>query len=104
MISNIYCDLFILRMSKEATEKLPLQIRLPNKFLKSEKLCGEIRHFQFYDKKNSDLSTKHFQQSIQVSDVFILLITLIETYDGPEGSLSSCYIILCTSAVSLRTS
>ena len=61
-------------MSKEAKEKLSLQVRSPNKFSKSDKLSVYLRRnkaFPILNQKNLDLLTKHFQQSVEVKSQYL---------------------------------
>ena len=66
-------------MSKEAKEKLSLQVRPPNKFLKSDKLRvypWRNKAFPVLHQKNSDLLTEY--QGIQFKSQYLwhwLLVT-----------------------------
>ena len=75
--------LSILPISKEAEEKLSLQVKPPNNFwnqISSEFIRGEIPHFQFYlYQKISKFWVKSASVQFVTSEVFVVLFALIET-------------------------
>ena len=88
MISNEYCDLLITLLTDSTNVKRSYRKTLPagkdtNKFLKSDKLRVYLwrnKSFLVLHQENSDLLTKHFQQSIQVKRQYLwhwLLVTFL---------------------------